>query len=111
MLVPRNLSRRKPCASERDRIWQGNAWLSRYRLLRPLPFLNMRRTEPSLNHAMPFSASSLRFFRQLAKNNNKPWFEAHRAEYERDVRGPMRELIEEMNARFERFAPEMGGDP
>src|SRR6478672_9481443 len=48
---------------------------------------------------MPFSQASLRFFRQLAKNNNKPWFEAHRDEYEGEVRTPMRELIEEMNAR------------
>ena len=60
---------------------------------------------------MPFTQASLRFFRDLAKNNKKEWFEAHRAEYEGEVREPMRELIEEMNARFARFAPEIGGDP
>ncbi|MEO7086342.1 MAG: DUF2461 domain-containing protein [Gemmatimonadaceae bacterium] len=60
---------------------------------------------------MPFSPDSLRFLRGLAKNNNKTWFEAHRADYEGTVREPMRELIEELDARFGRFAPEIGGDP
>ena len=60
---------------------------------------------------MPFTQKALRFFRELAKNNKKEWFEAHREEYEREVREPMRELIEEMNARLARFAPEIGGDP
>ena len=60
---------------------------------------------------MPFSPAALRFFRQLAAHNDKQWFEAHRAEYEAEVREPMRYLIDDLNARFARFAPEMGGDP
>ena len=60
---------------------------------------------------MAFKPAALRFLRGLAKNNNKQWFEAHRAEYETEVRAPMRELIDEMNARFAKFAPEIGGDP
>ena len=60
---------------------------------------------------MPFTPAALRFFRGLARNNNKAWFEAHRAEYEGEVREPMRDLIGEMNARFAKFAPEIGGDP
>ena len=60
---------------------------------------------------MPFSSSALTFFRGLTKHNNKPWFEAHRADYEREVRDPMRALIEEMDVRFRRFAPEITGDP
>jgi uncharacterized protein (TIGR02453 family) len=60
---------------------------------------------------MPFSKRSLTFFRQLARNNEKAWFEAHRADYETEVRAPMRELIEELDVRFARFAPEIGGDP
>src|SRR5687768_17992091 len=60
---------------------------------------------------MAFTKVPFRFFRGLAKNNNKTWFEAHRDEYEREVREPMRQLIEDMNTRFARFAPEMGGDP
>jgi len=60
---------------------------------------------------MPFSKRSLTFFRQLARNNEKAWFEAHRADYENEVRAPMRELIEELDVRFAKFAPEIAGDP
>ena len=60
---------------------------------------------------MAFTPAALKFLRGLAKNNNKEWFEAHRAEYDSEVREPMRDLIEEMNARFAKFAPEIGGDP
>jgi len=60
---------------------------------------------------VPFTPAALRFLRGLARNNSKPWFEAHRTDYERDVKAPMRELIEEMDTRFTRFASEFTGDP
>ena len=42
---------------------------------------------------MPFTPATFRFFKALARNNNKPWFEAHRAEYaETDVRGLWRRI-------------------
>ena len=60
---------------------------------------------------MPFTQRALSFFRGLARHNAKPWFEAHRDDYETGVRGPMRELIEDLDTRFAQFAPEIGGDP
>lgn len=60
---------------------------------------------------MPFTPATLRYLRGLARNNRKPWFEAHRAEYEAAVKGPMHELIEELDVRLARFAPEIIGDP
>ncbi len=60
---------------------------------------------------MPFSGATLRFFRGLARRNERSWFEAHREDYETHVRGPMRELVEAMDVRLARFAPEMVGDP
>jgi uncharacterized protein (TIGR02453 family) len=60
---------------------------------------------------MPFTQRALRFFRELARHNEKPWFETHREEYETEVRQPMRELIEDLDTRFAQFAPEIGGDP
>jgi uncharacterized protein (TIGR02453 family) len=60
---------------------------------------------------MAFTPAALRFLRGIAKNNNKPWFEEHRDEYENELREPMRDLIGEMNERLAKFAPEMGGDP
>jgi uncharacterized protein (TIGR02453 family) len=61
--------------------------------------------------AMPFTPAALHYLRQLAAHNDKTWFEAQRADYERDVREPMRALIEDMLIRFRDFAPEIGGDP
>ena len=60
---------------------------------------------------MSFSTASLQFLRGLARHNAKPWFEAHRDEYEQTVVAPMRALIEELDFRFARFAPEITGDP
>ncbi len=60
---------------------------------------------------MPFTTATFAFLRGLARNNRKPWFEAHRAEYEAVVVQPMRELIEEMDVRLASFAPEIIGDP
>lgn len=60
---------------------------------------------------MPFTKRALGFLRGLARHNEKPWFETHRAEYETEVRQPMRELIEDLDTRFAQFAPEIGGDP
>src|SRR6059036_1548613 len=58
-----------------------------------------------------FTPASLAFLRGLARHNNKPWFEAHRESYENDVRAPMRALIEELDVRLARLAPEITGDP
>src|SRR5512140_1114521 len=55
--------------------------------------------------------ASLRFLRALARHNERPWFEAHRREYETLVKEPMRELVEEMDVRLARFAPEIVGEP
>ncbi|GAC1410370.1 MAG: DUF2461 domain-containing protein [Gemmatimonadaceae bacterium] len=60
---------------------------------------------------MPFTKRAVGFLRGLARHNEKSWFEAHRDEYETEVRQPMRELIEDLDARFAQFAPEIGGDP
>src|SRR6266566_841572 len=60
---------------------------------------------------MPFTTATVAVLRGLARNNRKPWFEAHRAEYEVVVVQPMRELIEEMDVRLASIAPEIIGDP
>jgi len=58
-----------------------------------------------------FSPDSLAFLRGLARNNRRPWFEAHRADYERHVKIPMADLVEEMDLRLAGLAPEIVGDP
>lgn len=57
------------------------------------------------------SERGLRFLRALRRHNDREWFAAHRAEYDLYVRDPMRGLVEEMDVRLARVAPEMMGDP
>ncbi|PYP42323.1 MAG: DUF2461 domain-containing protein [Gemmatimonadetes bacterium] len=60
---------------------------------------------------MVFSTATLTFLRGLKRHNDRAWFEAHRAEYEAHVKRAMGELIEELDVRLTRFAPEIIGEP
>ena len=60
---------------------------------------------------MLFSTATLTFLRGLKRHNDRAWFEAHRPEYEAVVQQPMRQLIEELDVRLARLAPEIIGDP
>jgi uncharacterized protein (DUF2461 family) len=40
------------------------------------------------------------FFDELAKNQNKGWFHAHKDAYENQARIPMQRLVEDLSARF-----------
>src|SRR5438445_12342253 len=60
---------------------------------------------------MRFSTATLTFLRGLKRHNDRAWFEAHRPEYEAVVKQPMRELIDELDVRLARIAPEIVGDP
>lgn len=43
-----------------------------------------------------FSDATWRFFRALARNNNRAWFHAHKADYERHVREPYQRLLHDL---------------
>jgi uncharacterized protein (TIGR02453 family) len=58
-----------------------------------------------------FRPEAIGFLRRLKRNNRREWFERHRAVYETEVRDPMRALVEEMDVRLARLAPELTGDP
>ena len=58
-----------------------------------------------------FRPAAFRFLRDLERNNEKAWFEANRDAYERQVREPMRLLVETLDARLGAIAPEIVGDP
>ena len=59
---------------------------------------------------MSFSNQSVTYLRALSRNNAKPWFDQNRPRYEQFIREPLRDLIEEMDVRLARFAPEIVGD-
>jgi uncharacterized protein (TIGR02453 family) len=58
-----------------------------------------------------FRPDALAFLRRLKRHNTREWFERHRAVYETEVRDPLRALVEEMDVRLARIAPEIVGDP
>ncbi len=58
-----------------------------------------------------FSPRALHFLRDLADHNARDWFEAHRDQYETDLRGPLRDFVEEIDARLGAKVPEIAGDP
>jgi len=58
-----------------------------------------------------FRPQALGFLRRLKRNNRKEWFERNRAAYETEIREPMQALVEEMDVRLARIAPELTGDP
>ncbi len=58
-----------------------------------------------------FPPGAFRFLHDLAGNNQKSWFEAHRDVYERELREPMRSLVAALDARLGSIAPEIVGDP
>ncbi len=56
-----------------------------------------------------FGPGALRFLRSLARNNRKEWFEAHRDDYEREIKRPLMALIEEVDVHLATIAPEIVG--
>jgi uncharacterized protein (TIGR02453 family) len=74
-----------------------------------------RRKQPGLDSPPTeftgFRPGAVGFLRRLARHNTRDWFEWHRAEYELEVRDPLRALVEEMDVRLARIAPELVGDP
>ena len=58
-----------------------------------------------------FRPEALTYLRGLKKNNRREWFEARREEFVREVSNPMKALIEELDVRFAKLAPEFVGDP
>jgi uncharacterized protein (TIGR02453 family) len=56
-----------------------------------------------------FSPKALTFLRGLKKNNRKEWFEAHRAQYEQELKRPLAALIEAVDVELAAVAPEIIG--
>lgn len=55
----------------------------------------------------PFSQQTVDFMWDLRFNNEKPWFEAHRADYEAHLNRPMKELAAQTLESMKRRAPGM----
>ena len=58
-----------------------------------------------------FPPETLQFFRSLARNNNRDWFQPRKTMFDEKVKVPMREFVEALNAGMKSFAPEYATDP
>ncbi len=58
-----------------------------------------------------FPPETLRFLRQLKRNNNRDWFLAHKDVYEQKVKAPMADLVLELGLTLQASEPELIVDP
>jgi len=57
-----------------------------------------------------FEPSLIKYLRDLKKNNERPWFKAHKARYEDELRGPMLHFIEEFAPHLEKISEHFMAD-
>ena len=58
-----------------------------------------------------FPADGMKFLRDLARHNDREWFNARKTIFEEKVRQPMIELVAALNKEMAGFAPDYVGDP
>ena len=58
-----------------------------------------------------FNPETLRFLRELRKNNDREWFARNKSRYEREVRDPALRFISDFGPRLSRIAPRLVADP
>jgi uncharacterized protein (TIGR02453 family) len=58
-----------------------------------------------------FPAEGMKFFRSLARNNRREWFQPRKHLFEEHVKAPMCALVEALNAQMLKFAPDYIQEP
>lgn len=58
-----------------------------------------------------FPKGMVAFFKGLSKNNNRDWFQAHKDDFESNVKAPMTEMVEAINGELAKAAPAYVTDP
>jgi uncharacterized protein (TIGR02453 family) len=58
-----------------------------------------------------FSEKTVKFFQELAKNNNREWFAAHRRDYDENVLAPAQAFVVAMGRRLQRLTPGINASP
>src|SRR5690349_6202789 len=62
----------------------------------------------------PFPGSSpeaMQFFRGLARNNRREWFQPRKPIFEQEIKQPMHDLVEAVNGAMRSFAPDYVTEP
>ena len=72
----------------------------------------MRAASPAADTGFAgFRPAALRFFRELAANQDRVWFQEHRPIYEREVLAPLRALVAALATEFPRRRVPLTADP
>src|SRR5262245_16529190 len=58
-----------------------------------------------------FKPALFKFLKDLAKNNNRPWFEENKARFERDVRDPLLSFIGDFASPLAKISKHYLADP
>jgi uncharacterized protein (TIGR02453 family) len=58
-----------------------------------------------------FPRECFKFYRELAQNNSKQWFELHKGDYEAHVLDPARRFVSAMGGKLARLSPGINADP
>ena len=58
-----------------------------------------------------FPRQAVTFYRELARHNEKKWFEAHKSEYEEQVLAPARDFVLALGEKLRTIAPGLVADP
>jgi uncharacterized protein (TIGR02453 family) len=58
-----------------------------------------------------FSENSFKFLRGLARNNKREWFQAHKADYEAQVRAPFLRLLQDLQPDLAAISTQFRADP
>jgi uncharacterized protein (TIGR02453 family) len=58
-----------------------------------------------------FSGEAMKFFRDLARHNNREWFQPRKPVFEEQVKKPMLQLVDAVNTAMKRFAPDYVTEP
>jgi uncharacterized protein (TIGR02453 family) len=79
-------------------MWLTIFWQGRYEMNRSLPFEG-------------FPQQTLDFLTELARNNNRDWFEAHKEDYRLHVLAPTRDFVVALGERLKELSPGIRYDP
>jgi uncharacterized protein (TIGR02453 family) len=64
-----------------------------------------------MNDFSGFGPKTAKFLRDLGRNNDKAWFDAHRADYEAFYLEPAKAFVEAAGPQVEKFAPNISWEP
>ena len=68
-------------------------------------------TLPAKEDFTGFPDGTLKFLRELRKNNTKTWFDAHRSDYDNFYVAPAKSFVEAIGVRLKRIAPAIVAEP